>query len=154
MVAESNAKAKKNSADDEHCNVLCSCIHDCTCEETDRPTDDASPPAFVSGHVRRPECGDQGCQVKRGCEECEDLIIVFTVVCFLEMQLFSSVYFWEEFLEEVIHGSHPSCNSQQRFQTSSYNTCYMNVNILLFFLAENVLFVSITPLLLPFCPTQ
>lgn len=112
MVAESNAEAEKCSTDDEHCDVLSGCVEDGSHEETDGSADDASPSAFVSGYVGSGEGGNECGDVERGGEESEDLIVVFAVICFLEMLLLSSVDPWEEFLEEIIHGGHSPCRTK------------------------------------------
>lgn len=91
MVTESNSYTEKYSTDNEHGYVLRGCVEDGSQEEADGSADDAGLSAFVSGDVGGGEGGDEGGEVEGRSEESEDLIIVFTVVCFLEMLLLSSV---------------------------------------------------------------
>lgn len=119
MIAEADAEAEENTADDEHGDVLGGGVDDGAGEEADGAADDAGPPPLVPGDVGGAEGGDERRQVERGSEESEDLVVVFAVIRLLEVSLLPSVYLRKEFLQEIIHGSHPSCNFQIQIQNQN-----------------------------------
>ncbi len=79
LISETHAPAKKDSADDEHGKILSCSVEDDTDTEAETSDEHGGFPAIPPGNRRRKEGGHQTCQVERGSESLQLLVIVLAI---------------------------------------------------------------------------
>jgi hypothetical protein len=109
LIAESDANAEKDPADDEHGHVLGEAVEDGADEEDGAAAEHGHPAAAPLGDVAGEEGGDERREVERGGEERQQHAVELAVLVGLHHLLLLGVHRREEALQERVHGRHAAC---------------------------------------------
>lgn len=108
LVAEADADAEEDPADDEHGDVDGEAVEDGAGEEDDAAAEHGHPAAALPGHHGREERGDERGQVERRREERQQRAVELAVLVRLHHLLLLGVHRREETDQERVHRRHPT----------------------------------------------
>lgn len=109
LVAEADADAEHDAAEDEHYQVGGGGVEGGADEEADAATDDAGAAAVAPRDGGGGEGGDEAGKVEGGGERGEALVVILAVIA-LRLEVLLPVHRREELLQEGVHRGHPPCN--------------------------------------------